>query len=261
LKNYKLYGKPPYKIILIHGGPGAAGEMSPVAQELSEEFGVIEAFQTKFTIDDLVKELSQIINEFGDKPVTLVGHSWGAWLAYIYTARIPSKVQKLFLVDAGSFEEKYTTDLTIKRMKRLSEKEKVEVFELSYRLSDTTESTKEEIFKRLGELMIKTDSYNLLVEENGNIVYRYDIYEAIWPEASEMRRNGKLLDFGKNMICPVIAIHGMYDSHPVEGVVEPLSRIIKDFKFFKLEKCGHYPWRERYAREKFYEILVQELTY
>ncbi len=43
--NYRLYGRPPYATILVHGGPGAAGEMDPVAEELPPHFGVIEALQ------------------------------------------------------------------------------------------------------------------------------------------------------------------------------------------------------------------------
>jgi hypothetical protein len=27
-----------------------------------------------------------------------------------------------------------------------------------------------------------------------------------------------------------------------------------------LEKCGHEPWRERYAMDKFYDILEHELS-
>lgn len=35
MTNPRIYGKAPYNIVVIHGGPGA-----PVARELSENFGV-----------------------------------------------------------------------------------------------------------------------------------------------------------------------------------------------------------------------------
>jgi pimeloyl-ACP methyl ester carboxylesterase len=57
-----------------------------------------------------------------------------------------------------------------------------------------------------------------------------------------------------------VAIHGDYDPHLAEGIREPLSRVIKDFRFILLEKCGHEPWRERYAHDEFYEILTSELA-
>ena len=46
MRNFRLYGNKPYKIAVIHGGPGAPGEMAPVARELSSDYGVIEPLQT-----------------------------------------------------------------------------------------------------------------------------------------------------------------------------------------------------------------------
>jgi len=38
----RKYGKEPFSIAVIHGGPGAGGEMAPVARELSSHWGVLE---------------------------------------------------------------------------------------------------------------------------------------------------------------------------------------------------------------------------
>jgi len=35
---------------------------------------------------------------------------------------------------------------------------------------------------------------------------------------------------------------------------------VKNFRFILLEKCGHEPWKEKYARDKFYEILKKEIV-
>ncbi|MFO7996195.1 MAG: alpha/beta hydrolase, partial [Dehalococcoidia bacterium] len=71
--------------------------------------------------------------------------------------------------------------------------------------------------------------------------------------------SGQLLEIIRRIKCPVLAIHGDYDPHPAHGVKDPLSRAIKDFRFVLLEKCGHYPWRERKARDMFYCILNAEI--
>jgi len=63
------------------------------------------------------------------------------------------------------------------------------------------------------------------------------------------------LELGKKIRCPVIAIHGDYDPHPYEGVKTPLSHILRDFRFILLEHCGHRPWVERAARDRFYKVL------
>lgn len=57
-----------------------------------------------------------------------------------------------------------------------------------------------------------------------------------------------------------VAIHGDYDPHPAEGVLQPLSARLKDFRFVLLRNCGHTPWLEQQARDSFYEAIRRELA-
>jgi len=41
LKDLRKYGAAPFDVAVIHGGPGAIGEMAPVARELALLFGVL----------------------------------------------------------------------------------------------------------------------------------------------------------------------------------------------------------------------------
>jgi pimeloyl-ACP methyl ester carboxylesterase len=75
----------------------------------------------------------------------------------------------------------------------------------------------------------------------------------------ELRRNGTLVALGKQIQCPVVAIHGDYDPHPPEGIKKPLSAVLKNFRFILLKNCGHLPWIEKEAKDKFYGILKEEL--
>ena len=52
-----------------------------------------------------------------------------------------------------------------------------------------------------------------------------------------------------------------YDPHPAEGVSDPLSQVVRDFRFICLTKCGHYPWLEKHAKVRFFEILTDELAH
>lgn len=44
MNNLRKYGSEPFTVAVIHGGPGAAGEMAPVAKEISAYRGVLEPF-------------------------------------------------------------------------------------------------------------------------------------------------------------------------------------------------------------------------
>ena len=260
MKNLRKYGHEPFSVAVIHGGPGAPGEMAPVARELSSVMGVLEPLQTATTLEGQIRELKAVLKESAALPVTLIGFSWGALLSFIFTARYPSFVRKLILIGSAPYEQKYVSNITQTRLSRLSEAEREQALSLMRTLNDPDIADKNTPLARLGELLSKADSYDLLPYDDEIVECRFDVFQGVWEQASELRSSGKLLKLGKKIKCPVVAIHGDYDAHPSEGVVEPLSRVLKDFRLILLEKCGHRPWLERSARDRFYNILKQELA-
>jgi pimeloyl-ACP methyl ester carboxylesterase len=249
----------PFNVAVIHGGPGAPGEMAPVARELASEWGVLEPFQTAASIKGQVEELKNVLEKEAELPVTLIGFSWGAWLGFIAAADYPSLVKKLILIGSGGYEEKYAAGIHQTRLSRLSEEERKEIETLIEILDNPAAEDKKEAFERLGELCSKADAYEPMMCESEIIDCRADIFQSVWKEAAEMRSSGRLLELGKKVDCPVVAIHGDYDPHLAEGVEKPLSVVLEGFKFILLENCGHKPWIERQARDKFYNVLREEL--
>src|SRR5581483_1818096 len=74
MSNLRYFGEPPFRVAVLHGGPGISGEMAPVAQELSSELGVLEPLQTKDDLKDQVEELRTVLDDHGDDPFTVVGY-------------------------------------------------------------------------------------------------------------------------------------------------------------------------------------------
>jgi pimeloyl-ACP methyl ester carboxylesterase len=259
MENPRKYGNAPYEVVVIHGGPGAPGEMAPVAEELSSNYGILEPLQTKDSIDEQVEELKSMLDENSSKPIILLGWSWGAWLTFIFTAKYPTYVKKLILVGSGPFEENYAKEIMVTRLSRLTEDEKTKLNSLMESLNNSSSKNTEILMKDFGRLMSKADSYQPISHDNTVTEFQLDIYKKVWSEASELRKSGKLIEYAKDIQCPVVAIHGDYDPHPSDGVKIPLSKKIKDFKFVLLKNCGHHPWYEKLAKDKFCEILRSEL--
>ena len=261
--NPRRYGKPPFNVVVVHGGPGAGGEMAPVARVLASDRGILEPIQTATSLDGQIEELRSVLKESGDLPVILVGFSWGAWLSFIVTAKYPSYVKKLIMIASGPFEEKYAGRVHQTRFSRLDEKERAEVSSLIEVLYNPSAENKDTAFEQFGALYSKADAYDPI--SNGSdlsdaIEYRFDIFQSVWKEGAELRSSGELLQFGKHITCPVSAIHGDYDPHPAEGVQKSLSAILKNFRFILLKNCGHKPWIEKEAREEFFRIIKEELN-
>ena len=259
MKNLRKYGSKPFKVAVIHGGPGAPGEIAPIARELSSVTGVLEPLQTATSLKGQVEELRTVLEENGNLPVTLIGWSWGAMLSFIFTARYPALVIKLILIGSGAYEEKYAVNIMKTRLSRLSAEEGAEVLSLLETLNGPAIGDKNTLMARLGRLISKADSYDPLPYDSEVLECQYDIYQNVWKQAGELRNSGKLLELGEKIQCPVVAIHGDYDPHLAEGIKGPLSRILKDFRFILLENCGHHPWVERAARDRFYRILKNEI--
>lgn len=234
--------------------------MAPVARELSRTRGVLEPLQTKDTIDNLTEELYSILNEYAQLPVILIGHSWGGFFSIIFADRFPQLVNKLILIGTGPFEDKYVPLIKETRNSRLTNEEKAEIKYLENELISNDPNTNIKLLERLGNLTSRADSNDPIPSNSEVVEYNPEIHIRVWSEAVEMRKKGKFLEMIKNISCPVIAIHGDYDPHPYEAVKKPLTKYVKNFEFVLLEKCGHYPWLERSAKDEFYQMLNKVLS-
>ena len=254
MENLRVYGDPPYHIAVIHGGPGAPGEMAPVARVLSAKSGVLEPLQSASSLEGQVLELGRVLEEHATCPVTLIGHSWGAILAFILAARNPALADKLIMVGAGVFEERFASGIPFVRLQRLNDDERASALVLMGDLAHGDEKRKNQAFSGLGALLYKADCYDPLPVDNEVIECNFLVFRQVWNEAEAMRKSGGLLAMASRIRCPVVAIHGSYDPHPAQGV-QVLAGRVPDFRFILLDKCGHYPWVERYACREFYRLL------
>jgi pimeloyl-ACP methyl ester carboxylesterase len=262
--NPRIYGRAPFSVVVIHGGPGAGGEMAEVARELCSGRGILEPLQTAHSLRAQVEELKGLLEECADLPVTLIGFSWGAWLSFILAARDPAMVKRLVMIGSGPFEEKYAPIIMQTRLSRLGEEEGRQVRSIFAILDGQNKDggVKNRLLARMGELFSRTDSFDPIECKSTESDYstmpcHADIYKSVWKEASHLRQTGELLQLGKKILCPVVAIHGDWDPHPARGVCEPLQATLKRFQFIVLEDCGHKPWIERRAKDKFYSILKE----
>ncbi|HNX17127.1 MAG TPA: alpha/beta hydrolase [Methanoregula sp.] len=259
----RKWGAGPYPVVVVHGGPGAPGEMAAVARELSAVRGVLEPIQTETTLEGQIRELRSVVERDGRVPVTLIGFSWGAFLSWMVTARYPALVKKLILIGCPPFEDQYSKTIMFNRLNRLKPEERRDAQDLIkyLEMADGPENKKDKnvLLAQLGNLLARADTCEPLTVDDTSFFCQYDVFHGVWDEACELRRKMALLHMAREITCPVIAIHGDYDPHPAEGVKLPLEKELKNFRFILLKKCGHRPWIERNAAEEFYRILIEEI--
>ena len=202
MSNVSVYGEPPYRVAVLHGGPGAPGQVAPVARELSRYLGVLEPLQTVSSLDGQVEELRGSLEERSGLPVTLIVHFWGAMLGFIIARRHPQHVRKLILVGSGVYEERYAARIQQTRLGRLSEEERQEVLSLQGELEDPAAMGKGGELSRLGELFTMADAYDPLSLETEVIEVQHQVNERVWREARQLRESGDLIQLGQHIRCP-----------------------------------------------------------
>ena len=263
-QRFRFHGGPPHRVAVIHGGPGARGEMEPVARELASDGGVFEPFQSARTLAGQVEELLELLARHATLPAVLVGYSWGAWLVLLAAARASEVAGSLILVGSGPLEPDYAEELLATRRRRLSRSQR-EAFDacLATLAGNADEQEKSRALARLGALAQITDSY----EADSRYAVKAEPwaaatnpYHEVLAEALEMRRTGSLLRAVSAVRCPVSVIHGSHDPHPAAGVIEPLRAVLPEPRFVLLKRCGHTPWTERHARGPFFRALREEIA-
>src|SRR5262249_37441773 len=148
----------------------------------------------------------------------------------------------------------YVARLRETRRQRLHGQDRAAWHAINAALRDPAAEDKDALLARLGALAFLADMYDPLVtgaEAVETITPSGAVFHGVWPTAAEWRRNGTLLALGTHIQCPVVAVHGDYDPHPADGVQQPLSTVLRDFRLVLLQHCGHTPWRERQARDSF----------
>lgn len=256
---YRTWGRVPRSVAVIHGGPGACGEMGVVARELSKVRGIFEPFQAATSVPGQVGELAAQLQEQTTRPVILVGFSWGAMLSVLYAAEYPSRVAKLVLIGSGPLDPAYADRIMETRLSRLTEEERTRVLSMMKNLDDPSALFSEVDRARFGEIISLADSVDPLPAGPSGVELSVTIHRHVWKEAAALRASGYFIEKVRSITCPVVVIHGASDPHPVQGVTRPLREAGIDLHVHLLPMCGHTPWLERQARDRFFDLLKREI--
>lgn len=255
----RKYGNSIHSVVVLHGGPAASGDVAPVAQGLSNLFTVIEPWQRGSGAETLsvarhVEDLHSVIMGLDcASPPALVGHSWGAMLALCYAATHPSKAGPIVLVGCGTF------DLASRaRMKEIfRDRTDPHLQERLAAVSASTGDPSEIHMKRL-RLTRDLSVYDRLEPWPEKEEYEpLDVraHQETWSDMMRLQANGTYPEAFSAITSEVLMLHGNYDPHPGLMIYESLRPFVRALEYRELDRCGHSPWLERFARTEFFSIL------
>lgn len=227
-------------VIVLHGGPGAAGEATPLAAGLGHWFRVLEPWQrgatpsadadaeaiaaaVPLTVARHVADLHEVVLGCRDERPAVVGHSWGAMLALAYAAAHPDSVGPLVLVGCGTY------DVEARAVFRERLRAHGQDFELDPRLPRPV------------------------------VEFDQQAQRETWGDEMRLQAEGAHPKAFSAIASPVLMVHGDTDPHPGPMIRDSLLPHIPQLEYRELVQCGHDPWLERYAQAEFFEVVSEWL--
>jgi len=240
-------------VLALHGGPGAPGHMAPVARGLAPRFRVLEPFQRgsadgPTSVAGHVDDLERLIDtRCADETPALVGSSWGAMLALAHAAAHPRRRTPLVLIGCGTFDraarEVFRANLDARGVSTLR-----------------PEGPGDEDLAAFARRLAPAYSHDLLTDELELEPCDARANRDTWDDMLRLQDEGVYPSALASITAPVLMLHGAVDPHPGPLVRDSLLPWLPQLEYRELERCGHYPWLERGARDEFFALLREWLA-
>ena len=252
------------RVIVLHGGPAAAGHAVALARGLADSFQVLEPWQRgsgskPLTVARHVEDLHELVESRckNDRPA-FVGESWGAMLALAYAAAYPRSAGPLVLVGCGTFDKTARARLHAILEKRTDN-------DLRQRLDGLPAQ-----FPDPGERMLKWQeltrpyySYDPVPSDDDKSEQApFDLraHTETWNSMVTLQEEGIYPAAFSSIESPVLMLHGTYDPHPGHLIRDSLVPHLPQLEYHEFERCGHSPWMEKQVQDMFFNLLREWLT-
>ncbi|KLV14756.1 alpha/beta hydrolase [Niallia circulans] len=273
-------------ILYLHGGPGESCFDFTYHQtnRLGQNFRLI-AFDQRgvcrsegisenepFGLDNLVEDCEELRRCLGIKKWSIIGHSFGGYLAVLYAFRYPNSIDKV-IFEGPTFDFKYTAKALLEKTASLFKKYKMS--ESRYRClklsNDSSCTTKElvEGYMELSEFLeekrmhIYTHNFNNPTDTSMYSDEQWDIfYDKSEIHFNRLRDEGKIFESAlpllKDIRLPCLLILGQYDVVTCPIQIETYINDIQQGEIYFIENCGHTPHYE--AADIFRDVVTDFLT-
>lgn len=254
-------------LIVLHGGPGLSqGYLLPQMERLAEHHFVIfydqrgcggskgEISSETINMETYVDDLEAIRKAFALDKVSILGHSWGGFLAMSYAIAHPESVDNLILsnsVPVSSEEFALFTQEWIRRTASLQD-----AF-AKIHSSDAFHAGDPDAIEPLHRMIFRTYCHNPESAELLNLrmpaqasVNGAQVYGLI--RQNVLSHPFDLHESLKKLKIPTLILHGTADPVPA-STAEATAASIQGSKYILMQDCGHFPYVE--APEEFFSYV------
>jgi pimeloyl-ACP methyl ester carboxylesterase len=256
----RRYGADGPWVVLLHGGPGAAGHMASLARRLAHAFRIVEPFQRRsgslpLTVARHVADLHELIVGLDGRRPILVGSSWGAMLGLAYAAEHPASISGLVLIGCGTFDAVSGAAFRAELERRTTPSVRREVERIAREVEDPDER-----LRAMAAAILPLYVHDAAKEELRDEVVDAVAHEQTWADMLRLQREGVYPAGFEAITCPVLMLHGADDPHPGNLIRQSLEPHLPHLEYREWPRCGHYPWLERGVQEDVIAVLTRWMT-
>jgi len=258
VRTYSNSGPP---VFVLHGGPGAPGQVEPVARALADAFTVYEPIQRRaddlpLTVARHIADLHEVIqlHSPGVRPA-LAGASWGAMLAMAYAAEHPDTAGPLVLVGSGTYEAKARARLLETLAERITPALQERLERVPREHPDPDEALR--VTGRLISSLYNVDPVDPALEPIPFDARGHRETDADW---GHLRDAGVYPSAFAAIRSPVLMLHGAYDPHPGALIRDSLLPFVPHLEYHEWPDAGHDLSLEPTIRDDFFAVLRTWLT-
>lgn len=255
-------------VLYLHGGPGAGAYDFSLyqGQRLSRALRLVVMDQRgalrsdslseneAFGLQDLIEDCEALRKHLGVKSWSVLGHSFGGYLAILYALQYPASIENLILesptFDLASSARSLLRAAAIE-YRKLGKSAKAEECLKAARAVQSAEATWEN-FSLTNDLGAARN--NLYVHGKDKdfferLVARSPLPKQLWSKSGAFQAKlyaeklvfESLVPKLSELNCPVLLLKGKYDWVTADDQVEAFRRKVRSGKVVVFERSGHFP--------------------
>jgi len=245
------------RLVVLHGGPGAHHDyLLPQMLELARDRECLfydqrgggrsrhDGDRADITWESQVRDLEAIVRELRLDPLTIVGYSWGALLALLYSVQAahghaaPAPA-RLVLIDPAPISRPWRLRFEAEFARR-QQSAAVQALRSELAASGLRETDAAVYRQRMFELSVAAYFANPSAARNltpFRVTGR--VQQSTWDSLGDFDLTLALRD----VRCPALVVHGKQDPIPVESSAAVAEAL--ESELVVLDDCGHVPYVEQ----------------
>ena len=259
-------------LVLLHGGPGAADNLGPVAQ-LVDDLVTVHRFDQRAcgrssgcgigqTVDTVVADLEALRRHWGHSRWIVGGHSGGAALALLYATRYPERVRAVVSMSGPGVGPPITAPAARGFAERLTEEER-DALLLADRRAAAGDLPARRAADRLRWKSLFADPANATAHAASLSPFPHnaEVFRVLRASIDPVLCSPEHVAAIRDVDVPVLVLHGREDPLPLEGSLN-VAELLGRSTVAIIEAAGHLPWFEspRATRHALRAFLTEILS-